>query len=85
MKTGISDPNDTLVVVEVFTKHGDHHKFPAMGRRALEVVVPKGSNRTPAGTPTLALVNASLAVLSIPFNTIKSIKVDGEAWWDFRA
>lgn len=85
MKTGISSPNDELVTVEVTTKYGDHYVFPAMGKKALQTVVPKGSNRTPAGTPTLALINASFSVLSIPFNIIRSIKVDEEAWWDFPA
>lgn len=82
MKTGISTSEDKLVTVRVVTSLGDVYVFPAMGRRALEVVVRKGDDRIPAGTPTLALVNASFSVLSIPFNIIKTIEVDGEQWWD---
>jgi hypothetical protein len=61
---------------------GDRYTFPAMDTSALAVVIPKGSNRIPEGTPTLALVNASFSVLSIPFNIIKAIRVEGEPWWD---
>jgi len=28
------------------------------------------------------LINASFSVLSIPFNIIKTIRVEGEPWWD---
>jgi hypothetical protein len=35
----------------------------------------------PPGTPTLTMVNASLSVLSISFQVVESILVDGEDWW----
>lgn len=85
MKTGISTADDKLVTVEAVTKIGDRYVFPAMGLSALQAVVPKGANRIPNGTPTLALVNASFSVMSIPFAIIRTIKVDGEIWWDFPA
>ena len=82
MKSAISDPKDKLVTVKVVTSLGDTYLFPAMGRKALEMVVRKGDDRIPEGTPTLALINASFSVLSVPFNIIKTIEVDGELWWD---
>lgn len=82
MKTGVSSPDDKFVTVEAVTKLGDRYIFPAMGMSALQSVVPKGSNRVPSGTPTLALVNASYAVISIPFAIIKTIKIDEEIWWE---
>ena len=39
----------------------------------------------PPNTPSLALVNASMAVLCIPFQIVKKITVDGADWWDCRA
>lgn len=82
MKVGISErKTSSIVIIKVTTKVGDEHVFPAMEKAALETVVKKGENRVPVGTPTLALVNASLCALAIPFNIIRRIDVDGEPWF----
>ena len=80
MKTAISHPNSSsLGLVEIETKEGDIYMFPAMDKKVLEEILPK--EELSASAPTLAMVNASFSVLSIPFRIIKTVKVDGAAWW----
>ena len=81
MKTALSSRKPELGTVSVQTKLGDTYMFPAMDKKALEKVVPRGSNRLPSGTPTLTMVNASLSVLSISFQVVEKILVDEEEWW----
>jgi hypothetical protein len=81
MESVISKLDGTLVDVELTTKLGDVYRFPAVDVEALSAVLPKNSDRIPAGTPTLAIINASFAVLSIPFQVLSTITVEGEPWW----
>lgn len=81
MKTAISSRKPELGTVSIFTKLGDQYVFPAMDKKALEKVVPRGSDARPPGTPTLTMVNASLAVITIPFQVVARILVDEEEWW----
>lgn len=78
--TGLSNAVE-LATIEIETRLGDRYSFPAMDKQALATVIAKDSNRVPEGTPTLALVNASYAVLSVPFSIVQTITVDGETWW----
>ena len=70
-----------LEPVEITTLGGDVYRMPAMDVDMLQQVLPKGLNRIPSGMTTLALVNASIAVLSIPFQIVKTIRVGEEEWW----
>ena len=81
IRVGITRAGAELGLVHIRTKHGEEYTFPAMDKNELERVVAKGDSRVPSGTPTLALVNASFAVLSVPFHIIAEINVDGESWW----
>lgn len=82
IKTAITSPRKTdLCKVEIQTKLGDKYTFPAMDKKALAMVIPKGSNSAPVGTPTLTMVNASFSVLSVPFQIVAKVEVDGEPWW----
>lgn len=84
MKTAITSPRTTsssLCTVKVTTKLGDEYTFPAMDRKALGRVVPQGGSTIPQNTPSLAMVNASMAVLSIPFQVVAKVTVDGKPWW----
>lgn len=78
----INGDHAELGTVEVETHFGDKYVMPAMDKNAIGLVLPKGLNRIPEGTPTLAMVNASYSVLSIPFHIIKAITIDGEGWWN---
>jgi hypothetical protein len=83
MKTAITSPRNTeLCTVTIQTKFGDVYTFPAMDKKALGKVLPQNSNRVPANTPTLAMVNASMAVLSIPLQVVAKVLVNGKDWWD---
>jgi len=83
MKTAITSPRKTdLCTITVRTRLGDEYTFPAMDKKALSRVLPKGSNRLPTNTPTLAMVNASMAIMSIPFQIVSKVLVDGQEWWD---
>lgn len=83
MKTAITPLRKVeLCTVTVATKLGDLYTFPAMDKKALAKVLPRGSNRIPANTPTLAMVNASMAVLSIPLQIVSKVLVDNQDWWD---
>jgi hypothetical protein len=88
VSTGKMTGKDVVIaVVRVVTKVGDEHFFPAMELEALAQVIPKGAASLPSSITSLALVNASLCVLSIPFNIIRSIHVrredtgKEEGWW----
>lgn len=83
-KSALTNPalSSSLVSVEVETKNGNVYRFPAMDGDALKSVLPKGKRIEPsASQPTLAMVNASFAVLSIPFRIIKAVRVNGDEWW----
>jgi len=83
-KSALTNPatSSSLISVEVETKNGDIYHFPAMDGDAIKNVLPKGKREESSmSQPTLALVNASFSVLSIPFRIIKVIKVDGKEWW----
>lgn len=84
MKSAITPPRKKtdLCTVSIRTKLGDEYTFPAMDRKALAKVLPKGDRALPPSMPTLAMVNASMAVLSIPLQVIAKVLVDGEDWWD---
>jgi hypothetical protein len=82
-QVAVSNVNEKVVLasVEVVTHHGDVYKMPAMDVVELGRVVPRGSSSIPEGTTSLSLVNASIAVLIVPFRIMKTILVDGEVWW----
>ena len=65
MKTALSSRKPELGTVSIRTRFGDTYTFPAMDKKALEKVVPRGSCQLPPGTPTLTMVNASLSVLDM--------------------
>lgn len=69
-----------LATIEVATHHGDVYRLPAMDVAALESLLPK-DGVLPDGTTSLSLVNASMAILLIPFRIVKTVSVDGEVWW----
>jgi len=53
-----------------------------MDLEALKAVLPKGKKEpSSASMPTLAMVNASFAVLSVPFQIIKSVRAGEEELW----
>ncbi len=82
MKTAITSPKKTeLCTVTIQTRFGDVYTFPAMDKKALGRVLPQNSNRLPANTSSLAMVNASMAVLSIPLQIVAKVLVNGEDWW----
>ena len=81
MKSALSSRKPEVGTVSLLTKQGDTYTFPAMDKKALEKVVPRGSNQLPPGTPVLTMVNASLSVLSVSFKVIDRILVDEEEWW----
>lgn len=81
MLRAVSTNPKTLIVLKVTTKAGDVHVFPAMDRAAFEKVVPKNLVGPTDSMSSLSLVNAGFAVLSIPFNTIDKIEVNGGSWW----
>lgn len=84
MKAAITKPvSGAVTAVQVTTKGGDTYSFPGMDTAELRAVLPEGKREPPATSqPALTMVNASYAVLSIPFRIIKTIAVDGEVWWD---
>jgi len=83
-KSAVTRPGaSTLASIEVTTRNGDVYSFPAMDREEVRKVLPAGKNEPPpTSQSTLAMVNASFAVLSVPFRIIKTIAVDGDIWWD---
>lgn len=83
-KSAVTRPgSSSLASIEVMTKNGDLYSFPAMDKEELKKVLPKGKHELPPPSQsTLAMVNASFAVLSVPFQIIKTITVDEEVWWD---
>ncbi len=81
MEIVVPSDKPVLGTLGVSTKNGDKYVFPAMDKVALQAILPKGSDRPPANTPTLCLVNASYAVLTIPFQIIATISVDEEEWF----
>lgn len=82
MKSAITSPKKTdLCTVAIQTKFGDEYTFPAMDKKALGRVLPQGGNKLPANTPSLSMVNASMAVLSIPLQVVAKVLVDGQEWW----
>jgi len=83
-ESAITDPaSSSLISVEVMTKNEDYYHFPAMDGDAIKTVLPKGKHEEPGVDQlTLSLVNASYSVLSIPFKIIKTIKVNGDVWWE---
>jgi hypothetical protein len=69
-----------LITVEIETTLGAKYVFPDMERAALERMLPK------MGEPKLVheqltIVNASIALLSLPFRIVKVVRVEGEEWW----
>lgn len=82
MEAAISSMAATqLAPVEIVTLSDERYVIPAMDVAVLQRVLPKGTNRIPPNTPSLALVNASMAVLCIPFRIVRQILVGGEEWW----
>lgn len=71
-----------LAEVRFETYLGAVYLFPDVDREALEKVLPKLSNRIPEGHGQLQLVNASVALLSIPLRIVKRVLVAGEVWWE---
>lgn len=71
-----------LVTVEMHTHLGAVYTFPDMDRENLEELLPKLSNRIPEEHGQLQLVNASIALISVPFRILKKILVGGELWWE---
>jgi hypothetical protein len=67
--------------VRVLTKMGSEYTFPDMVVSELKRVLPEGG-RIKEDMPSLMMMNASMAVLTIPFRIIKEIEVDkGEVLW----
>jgi hypothetical protein len=79
---GLSNPVDSskLVDVIVVTKSGARYVFPDMPSGELERVLPE-SGRQLETQPSFMMVNASIAVLTIPFRVIKSIETGGKVLW----
>ncbi len=69
-----------LVTVRIRMKSEDIYVFPQMARSALERALPKGTRGIPS-IPVLSMMNAAYAVLSIPFEPIACVEVEGEIWW----
>jgi hypothetical protein len=66
--------------VHVRTKQDSLYVLPDMSLSELKKALPQ-SGRVPSSMPTLAMVNASAAVLSIPFRIIATIYTDEEVLW----
>jgi hypothetical protein len=79
-----AQPGVKLVTVNIRTKLDAHYEFPDVDMSQLRSVIPE-SGRIPEGQPTLALVNASIAVLSIPLNIVQTITVGSDTLWKLRA
>lgn len=78
-----SSSSETLRLVRVCTREGSQYLFPDMDVTALRRVLPE-SGRIPASCPSLTLVNASAALLTLPFRIVLRVELadDGEALWD---
>ena len=65
--------------LEIETSLGDLYLLPAMDRAEVEKALPRGP--VTESMTTLALINASFAVLSIPFRIIKVVRFEGDVLW----
>ena len=79
-----AQPGIELVTVNITTKLNARYEFPDVDLAQVKSVIPE-SGRIPEGQPTLALVNASIAVLSIPLNIVQTITVGSDTLWELRA
>lgn len=73
--------SNELVEVRLETFLGACYSFPDMDVSVLSQVLPKGENRVPEGHGQIQLMNASVALLSVPFRIVEKIFVNGELWW----
>jgi hypothetical protein len=76
-----------LVTVGVETQLGAKYVFPDVELEKLEEILPKmKSGLDPVLSMRyggqLVLVNASIAVLSMPFRIVEAVTVNGEQWWN---
>ena len=73
-----------LVDVLIKTKLGAEYRFPDVEKARLEAVCAYLQTGVPTGfSGQFTLVNASIAVLSIPFRIIRQVNIrvnDGEVW-----
>ena len=69
-----------MAVVRVYTREGSVYTFPDMDAEAVKKVLPE-SGRLPTNSPSLSLVNVSVASLVIPFRVITEIYVNWERIW----
>lgn len=69
-----------LGCVEVEDRRGQVYTLPLMNITEARQVLPP-SGRTPAGAPTLLLVNSAMVTLSVPFRIIKEVRVDSKVVW----
>jgi hypothetical protein len=77
-----------LVDVLITTKLGAEYQFPDVEKARLEVVCPYLQDGVPTGfSGQLSLVNASIAVLSVPLRIIRQVHTRTsdtdiwEVWW----
>ena len=78
--------NLELVTVRLETKLGAHYTFPHVEKAALEKLCPYMQDGVPEGVNSqLTLINASIAVLSVPIRILKRIEIEEEGtdslWW----
>lgn len=75
-KIAISSAESTvnLGLVTITTTQGSAYTFADMDLDELRRVLPE-SGRVPQDQPTLTLMNVSIAVLSLPFRIVKSVRV----------
>ena len=73
-----------LMTITVVDKNGDTYLFPGVDLSLLRSRLPK-SGDTPATTPCLQVMNnATIALLSIPFLFVKSVRAGTELLWHER-
>ena len=70
-----------LVTVKIITKLEAEYIFPDIERAAL-ISIPKGNEPIRDVSGQLTLVNASVAVMSVPVRIIAKIYFNEELWWE---
>jgi hypothetical protein len=71
----------TRGTVYVLTKEGAEYVFPDMSVDELKKVLPE-SGRVLESMPILMMMNASMAVLNLPFRIVKQVRAGEEVLWD---
>lgn len=71
-KIAVSRREGALISIVITTKMGERYEFPDVQLTSLKLALPE-SGRMPSNMPALMIVNASMAVLSVPMRIIKTI------------